>query len=65
MVTVTNTGPPARQAEAPAVASQDATAGALSGRGCYFTKYQSSGLMVRVGLSGVAPLRLVAISLSW
>jgi hypothetical protein len=31
----------------------------------YFTKYQFSGLMLSVGLCGVTPRRLPAISVSW
>jgi len=31
----------------------------------YFTKYQFSGLMLSVGLSGSTPCRLLVISLSW
>ena len=31
----------------------------------YLTKYQFSGLMLSVGLCGVTPLRLPAISVSW
>jgi hypothetical protein len=31
----------------------------------HLTKYQFSGLMLSVGLSGVTPLRLSATSLSW
>ena len=32
---------------------------------CYLTKYQFSGLMLSVGLIGVAPFILLATSLSW
>jgi hypothetical protein len=44
-----------------------AVTGRLPGwcRSGYFTKYQYSGVRLSVGLCGVTPLRLLAISVIW